>query len=96
MVLLLGSGSMMEFVTMSEKLLKCSIFKGMFRDELAVKCTRKSGSPMSVFVPKDRVRGEVNQEGTVEVQVFRDGGAAWAVLPSTDRATIPVSESDLQ
>lgn len=81
---------------MSEKWLKCSILKGMFRDELAVKCTKKSGSPFSVFVPKDRVRGDVNQEGTVGVQVFHDGGAAWAVLPSADRATIPVRESDLQ
>jgi len=81
---------------MTKGLLKCSIFKGMFRDELAIKCTRRSGSKISVFVPKDRVCGGVNGEGEVNVQVFRDGGAAWAVLPSSDRATIPVNESDLR
>ena len=81
---------------MSEKWLKCSVFKGMFRDELAIRYTRTSGSPFSVFVPKDHVRGDVNQEGMVKVQVFHDGGAAWAVLPSPDRVTILIRESDLQ
>lgn len=81
---------------MSEKWLKCSILKGMFRDELAIRCKKVSGSSFSVFVPKDRVNGNIDQEGTVKVQVFHDGGAAWAVLPSGDRATIPVSESDLR
>ena len=81
---------------MSEKLLKCSIYKGMFHDELAVKCRRASGSPVSVFVPKERVIGEINQEGTVKVQIFHDAGAAWAILPSTERDTIPVIESDVR
>ena len=80
---------------MPEKWLKCLIFKGMFSDELAVRCTRVSGSDFSVFVPKDLVRGGVNQEGAVRVQVFHKKNIAWAVLPSPDRATIPVRESHL-
>ena len=80
---------------MSEKWLKCLIFKGMFSDELAVRCTKVSGSRFSVFVPKDHVRGGVDQEGAVKVQVFNKDNIVWAVLPSPDRATIPVRESHL-
>ena len=39
---------------MSEKLLACEVFPGMFSDELAVRYSAKS-SVASVFVPKDSV-----------------------------------------
>lgn len=79
---------------MSEKWLKCSIYKGMFSDERAIKCQQTMGS-FSVFVPQETVRGEINQEGAVKVSVFQKGGTTWAVLPSSYEPMIPVCESQL-
>lgn len=79
---------------MSEKWLRCSIFKGMFSNEVAIRCKKTIGS-FSTFVPRDVVRGDVDQDGTVKVMVFRKNDTAWAVLPSPDKATIPICESQL-
>ena len=75
--------------------LKCTIVKGMFRDELAVTCRKKDGEFISEFIPKEFVSGEVNGEGVVRVRVYRDGDTSWAVLPTEYRAAIPIHEADL-
>lgn len=75
--------------------LKCFVFKGMFSDELAVKVSELQGQEASFFVPKSLVRGDVDQEGKVKVRVYREGSTAWAVLPTENRAAIPVREADL-
>lgn len=79
---------------MVEKWLKCSIYKGMFSDERAIKCQKMTGF-FSVFVPQETVRGEINQEGTVKVGVFHKDNTVWAILPSPYKPTIPVCESQL-
>ena len=82
---------------MSEQWLRCDIFKGMFSDELAIKYSPPGSTyPVSVFVPKDLVQGDLTQgRGQVKVMVFRRGESSWVVLPSSQRTEIPVSESDL-
>jgi hypothetical protein len=82
---------------MIEQWLNCDIFKGMFSDELAIKyLPLGSTNPVSVFVPKDMVRGELSEgRGRVLVTVFVRGEYKWAVLPSSQRMEIPVKDSDL-
>ncbi len=80
---------------MSHSWLRCRVFKGMFSDERAIVFPLKSGVSSSAFVPKSAVRGEIDQEGKVRVEVFRDNGTIWAVLPTDDRESIPVRETDL-
>jgi len=46
-------------------------------------------------VPSSEVRGGLNSDGDVCVDVFRDRGAVWAVLPTEYRETVPVQENDL-
>jgi hypothetical protein len=77
------------------KWLRCFVSKGMFSDELAVKTVPLKGEEISVFVPRDQVEGGLDQEGKVKVRVFHQGHTAWAVLPTENRATIPVREADL-
>lgn len=82
---------------MFERWLRCKIFKGMFSDELAIQCATP-GAPAtfaSVFVPKDFVRGSVDQQGQVKVLFFREGDVAWAVLPTENQLVVPVDETDL-
>jgi hypothetical protein len=82
---------------MIEQWLRCAIFKGMFSDELAIKYL-PSGStyPVSVFVPKEMVQGDLDQgTGQVKVTVFRRGENPWVILPTSQRIEIPVKESDL-
>lgn len=81
---------------MWEQWLRCQILKGMFSDELAIIFRpRGATNPTSVFVPKDLVWGDVNQEGKVKVRVFRQGDTSWAVLPTAQQMVIPVDEGDL-
>ncbi len=80
---------------MTSQWLECSVIKGMFSSELAVGVRRRSGSRFSTFVPKESVRGEIDSAGAVRVQVFRELGIAWAVLPSPEREIIPVLDSHL-
>ncbi|HSZ59319.1 MAG TPA: hypothetical protein VK797_26995 [Tepidisphaeraceae bacterium] len=81
---------------MWEQWLRCRIVKGMFSDELAITyLPRGATNATSVFVPKDFVNGDINQEGKVKVMVFREGDSAWAVLPSAQKMVIPVDEADL-
>jgi hypothetical protein len=82
---------------MIQQWLRCSIFKGMFSDELAINYV-PSGStqPISVFVPREMVQGDISQgTGQVRVTVFRRGESFWAVLPSSQQTEIPVNDADL-
>lgn len=80
---------------MSERYLKCHVFKGMFSDELAVKVNSKQGGEPSFFVPKELVKGEVDREGSVRVRVFHKGQTAWAVIPDEQQTAVPVDEAEL-
>jgi len=80
--------------TMSEKWLKCQVFKGMFSDELAILYSF-GGSKVSVFVQKDLVFVDSDQEGRVRVRVFERGGVSWAILPSAQSAVVPINDADL-
>jgi hypothetical protein len=79
---------------MNEQWLRCQLLKGMFSDEVAIKCMVR-GKEFSVFVPKDFVSGEVDQEGKVRVMVFQLAGTSWAVLPSAQKSIIPINDHDL-
>jgi len=80
---------------MEKKRLKCHVLKGMFSSERAVVVLLLNGKKSSAFVPANEVRGEVDRDGEVNVDVFRDRGAVWAVLPTEYRETVPVNEQDL-
>jgi len=80
---------------MGRRWLKCRILKGMFSDERVVVVSRVDGMSTSAFVPSAAVRGSVDHEGQVEVDVFADRGATWAVLPTEYRETLPVDARDL-
>lgn len=80
---------------MATRWLKCRILKGMFSDERAVVVKRLDGKATSAFVPVNSVRGGIDQEGQVEVDVFADRGATWAVLPTEYRESFPVNAGDL-
>lgn len=80
---------------MPEMWLDCSVLKGMFSSERAVRCQKLFGPDFSTFVPTDLVRGDINMPGAVKVHAFQDAGTFWAVLPSPTGDTIPVLESHL-
>jgi hypothetical protein len=67
----------------------------MFSDEFAVEVSTPEGNPVSFFVPRKDVRGDVDQEGEVRVRVIRKGGTAWALLPTETPVEIPIRETDL-
>lgn len=80
---------------MSERWLKCRIFRGMFSDERAVQFFSKNGETASAFVPESSVRGQVDGQGMVRVLVFQEESTAWAMLPTEDQLFLPVQEGDL-
>ena len=83
---------------MSEKLLSCAVFKGMFSDELAVRYPpqdREGTQVSSFFVPRDHVLGQQDGFGRVRVKVYREGGTVLAVLPNENATVIPVDDADL-
>ena len=79
---------------MTERWLKCSILKGMFSDEYAIKLGTEK-DPMSFFVPREMVRGNINEKGQVKVRVMLEGKDPLAVLPTCEQSIIPVSGQDL-
>jgi len=84
---------------MTERWLKCNVFKGMFSDELVVRVWPKDHHTMSFFVPKNRVEGcssGEGEEGKLRVKVFRKDDITWAVLPTDYQESIPVRDEDLQ
>ena len=80
---------------MKDAWLRCKVFKGMFSDEVAIKYWLKGGDSQSVFVPRSLVTGELEQDGLVKVQVFRQGDNSFAVLPTEYRDNILVRDEDL-
>jgi hypothetical protein len=80
---------------MFEAWLKCAVSKGMFSDELAVQCQPLGGAPRSFFVPKSKVADVANAEGRLHVRIFKKDQTVWAVLPTENKAIIPVDESDV-
>lgn len=85
---------------MNENLLKCQVFPGMFSDELAVRYPRSGATTTyvnSFFVPREKVVGLVGDSGPAQlkVQVLREGGTAWAVIPSETQPAIVVDDADL-
>jgi hypothetical protein len=81
---------------MGERWLLCKIVKGMFSDELAVLVRTTSGEEVSVFVPRDRVQGSVDEEGRVKIRSFEAQSKLWAVLPNETQTVIPVDAGQLQ
>ncbi len=75
--------------------LRCRILKGMFSDEYAVEVSAAEGKRASFFVPKEDVRGDIDQDGKVRVRVIRKGQTAWALLPTETPVEIPIREADL-
>lgn len=80
---------------MNKGRLKCQVLKGMFSDERAVVVDLNNGDKSSVFVPAAEVRGDIGARGEVNVDVFEDDGAFWAVLPTEYRETVPVRKLDV-
>lgn len=75
--------------------LKCLVRKGMFSNERYVVFHMIDGEEASFFVPLTAVQGEVDHEGSVAVDVYRDKGKLWAVLPTDYRVNVVVNEADL-
>jgi hypothetical protein len=80
---------------MDSQWLKCRVLKGMFSDERAIVFTMSNGGKYSEFVPSSAVRGEIDQDGLVRVNVFKDGKTLWAVLPTEYSDSVPVKSSQL-
>jgi hypothetical protein len=80
---------------MNENWLRCTVFSGVFSDEVAVQVTPKEGDHVAFIVARNQVVGDHNQTGKVRVRVYRKGQTAWAILPTENQAVIPVNESDL-
>ena len=79
---------------MKEQWLRCHLLKGMFSDEVAIKFS-SLGTPVSFFVSKEYVNGEVDREGKVRVNTFTDAGTVWAVLPTPQKKIVAVDAGDL-
>lgn len=67
----------------------------MFSDERAVSYPTTGSYRKSVFVPAGLVQGELGQPGKVRVHVVRKQGKLMAVLPSSRKDMVVVSEGDL-
>ena len=80
---------------MDERWLRCKVLQGMFSDELGVLITTVSGDSISVFVPKERVRGSLDQEGRVQIRSFQSESKWWAVLPNESQTIVPVDAGQL-
>lgn len=86
---------MEEGSVMKQGWLKCRVLKGMFSDERAVVVRMKNGNTTSMFVPSSSVKGEVDHDGKVRVEVFEGDGAVWAVLPTEYRESVPINDDDV-
>ncbi len=85
----------MSTVEQVEKWLECHVDKGMFSDELAVSYPPTGQYLKSVFVPKGAVQGSLGKKGKVRVCLVRRDGKLMAVLPSSRKDIVVVSESDV-
>lgn len=80
---------------MKRQWLKCRVLKGMFSDERAIVYSMSNGKESSAFVPSAKVRGKIDHDGAVSVEVFQDGDTTWAVLPTEYRDAVPVNRTQL-
>lgn len=80
---------------MSDMWLRCSVFQGVFSDEVAVAISPKEGDSVAFVVARSQVVGNPDQAGKVRVRLFRQGESVWAELPTENRTVIPVNEADL-
>jgi hypothetical protein len=78
---------------MSERWLNCTVFKGMFSDELVVVIRTKSGEAVSFFVPSERVNRIKDEQGQVRVRTFQEKADSWAVVPNETQSVVSVDES---
>ena len=86
---------MMKTESAQERWLDCQVDEGMFSDEMAVSYPPEGEVIQSVFVPASVVRGVPGEKGKVRVHVMNRLGKTFAVLPSSERAIVPVAERDL-
>ena len=77
------------------KWLDCHVDKGMFSDERAVSYPAVGAYQKSVFVPASTVEGRLGEKGRVRVCVVRRDGKLLAVLPSSRKDFVVVSEGDV-
>jgi len=85
----------MSTVEQVEKWLECHIDKGMFSDERAVSYPPTGQYRKSVFVPVGAVRGILGGRGKVRVGLVCRDGKLMAVLPSSRKDIVVVSEGDV-
>ena len=77
------------------KWLECQVDKGMFSDEVAVTYPTTGQMRKSVFVPSASVRGSLGSTGAVKVSLVKRSGKLMAVLPSSRKDIVVVSENDV-
>lgn len=75
--------------------LKCHVLDGCFSDERVVVLRLWNGERYSEFVPAAEVTGDIDTDGELSVDVYRDNGTTWAVLPTEYRDMVAVNEADL-
>jgi hypothetical protein len=75
--------------------LNCLLDKGMFSDEVAVTYPGQGTNRISVFVPRDSVKGEPGTYGKVRVNLVEQSGELMAILPSAGNDIVFVSETDV-
>lgn len=80
---------------MTKQRLKCRVLNGMFSDERVIVFRRRSGEEYSAFVPASKVRGGLDSEGDVAVDVYQDNGVTWVVLPTEYSDNLPVNSEDV-
>ena len=80
---------------MAKGQLKCQVLKGVFSDERTIVLQLWDGDRYSAWVPSSEVTGEIDHEGAVNVDVYRDQEATWAVLPTEYRDMVAVKAEDV-
>lgn len=78
-----------------QKWLQCNLDRGMFSDEMAVTYPNFGVARVSVFVPSTDVSGNPGGVGKVRVSVAHRGNTILAILPTSYRDSVAVSENDL-
>jgi len=78
-----------------QKWLQCNLDRGMFSDEMAVTYPSSGIARVSVFVPSTDVSGTPGGLGKVRVSVAHRGDTILAILPTSYRDSVAVSENDL-
>ncbi len=78
-----------------QRWLKCNLERGMFSDEMVVTYPATGTEITTVFVPSSDVRGRAGETGKVRVMVAKRGAETLAILPTSYRDSVAVSEHDL-